>query len=969
MNVSGDRPIGAESVQVALSGDHAQVTVLPEQAAHWARTVEVPAGAGFLPESASGLFVGREEELTSLRRMLTGEGAAAVVQPHRTSARAISGLGGVGKSALALHYAHRYRDSYALVWWVSAESPETIVTGLGRITEQLCPQWARGCGPEDRAAWAIAWLQAHLGWLLVFDNVEDPSHLHPYLGTLSGGHHLATSRRATGWHALAPVMPLGTLPPDEATGLLCSLAFPGQTATAEQREAARRLAEDLGCLPLALEQAGAYAYRTGIDLDTYRRSLALVLDDNRDALSPERTIARIWDHTLTALTARDPLAVTLLHTMAWLAPDGIPRSLLAPLAPHPLALANALGELHAYNMIAFTPDRQGVGVHRLVQTVLRNRNPQVLGRTEAEQAVRQALPLDHSQPDDTIRWERLLPHVYALADTTPTDAGASVESVDTYEMAAQYLYRQGRQAHTTSLREQALTQYVELLGDTHPDTLTSRNNLANAYESAGDLERAIPLHETTLAQCVAVLGDTHRTTLNSRCNLAGAYRQAGDLGRAIPLYETTLAQRVELLGDTHPDTLISRNNLAGAYQEAGDLGRAIPLYETTLAQRVEALGDTHPSSLNSRSNLASAYESAGDLERAIPLYETALAQRVEALGDTHPLTLNSRNNLASAYKSAGHLRRAIPLHETTLAQYVEALGDTHPSTLTSRSNLAYAYESAGDLERAIPLFETTLAQRVEVLGDRHPDTLTSRNNLASAYESAGDLERAIPLHETTLAQYVEALGDTYPDTLTSRSNLAYAYESAGDLERAISLFETTLAQRMELLGDTHPSTLTSRNNLAYAYESAGDLERAIPLYETTLAQRVELLGNTHPSTLTSRNNLAYAYESAGDLERAILLHETTLAQRVELLGDTHPDTLVSRNNLASAYESAGDLERAIPLYETTLAQRVELLGNTHPDTLISRNNLASALKAAKAEQHSDTATGGISSGSLSPPPP
>ncbi|MEU7386198.1 tetratricopeptide repeat protein, partial [Streptomyces tanashiensis] len=99
------------------------------------------------------------------------------------------------------------------------------------------------------------------------------------------------------------------------------------------------------------------------------------------------------------------------------------------------------------------------------------------------------------------------------------------------------------------------------------------------------------------------------------------------------------------------------------------------------------------------------------------------------------------------------------------------------------------------------------------------------------------------------------------------------------------------------------------------------------------------------------------------------LHETTLAQRVELLGDTHPDTLVSRNNLASAYESAGDLERAIPLYETTLAQRVELLGNTHPDTLISRNNLASALKAAKAEQHSDTATGGISSGSLSPPPP
>ncbi|MGW4851276.1 tetratricopeptide repeat protein [Streptomyces sp. NPDC004288] len=519
VNVSGDRPIGAESVQFALSGDHAQVTVLPEQAAHWARTVEVPTGAGFLPESASGVFVGREEELTSLRRMLTGEGAAAVVQPQRTSARAISGLGGVGKSALALRYAHRYRDSYTLVWWVSAESPETIVSGLGRITEQLCPQWARGCGPEERAAWAIAWLQAHPGWLLVFDNVEDPSHLRPYLGTLSGGHHLATSRRATGWHALAPVMPLGTLPPDEATGLLCSLAFPGQTATAEQREAARQLAEDLGCLPLALEQAGAYAYRTGIDLDTYRRSLDLVLDDNRDAPSPERTIARIWDHTLTALNARDPLAVTLLHTMAWLAPDGIPRTLLAPLTPHPLALANALGELHAYNMVAFTPDRQGVSVHRLVQTVLRNRDPQALGRTEAEQAVRQALPPDDSQPDDTLDWERLLPHVHALADTTPADATASAETADTYERAAQYLHRQGRDAHTINLREHTLAQRVEVLGDTHPDTLTSRNNLAGAYESAGHLGRAIPLYETTLAQRLEVLGDTHPHTLGSRNNL------------------------------------------------------------------------------------------------------------------------------------------------------------------------------------------------------------------------------------------------------------------------------------------------------------------------------------------------------------------------------------------------------------------------------------------------------------------
>lgn len=330
VEVTGDRPIGAESIGVAISGDNARIVMLPAEAVHWARTVQTPPGAGFLPESVSGVFVGREQELTDLREMLAGRGSAAVVQSR---ARAIHGLGGVGKSTLALHYADRYRSAYTLVWWITAESPESIVNGLAALAMGVCPQWAQGVGPDERTAWAILWLQAHPGWLLIFDNVEDPTHLRPYLGTLAGGHHLATSRKATGWHTLAPTMALGLLPLDEATDLLSTIAFPNLTPTGEQKEQALRLAEVLGCLPLALEQAGAYAYRTGIDLDTYRRSLGLVLDEDRDVFDPERTIARIWDQTLTAVADRDPLAVTLLHAMAWLAPIDIPRTLLTRSPP------------------------------------------------------------------------------------------------------------------------------------------------------------------------------------------------------------------------------------------------------------------------------------------------------------------------------------------------------------------------------------------------------------------------------------------------------------------------------------------------------------------------------------------------------------------------------------------------------------------------------------------------------------
>ncbi|WP_069768386.1 FxSxx-COOH system tetratricopeptide repeat protein [Streptomyces sp. LUP30] len=789
VRASGERSIGAESIGVAISGDNARVVVLPAQAVHWAHTVRAPAKAGFLPESVSGVFVGRERELTELREMLTGQGSAAVVQPQQpvSRARAIHGLGGVGKSTLALHYADRYRGEYGLVWWIAAESPESIVTSLAAITTRLCPQWAQTVGTDERAAWAITWLQAHPDWLLIFDNVEDPAHLRPYLGTLDGGHHLATSRKATGWHAIAPAIPLGLLPTGEATDLLCAIAFPGQTFTGAQREAARRLAEDLGCLPLALEQAGAYAYRTGTDLDTYRHSLGLVLDEDRDVNDPERTIARIWDQTLTAITARDPLAVTLLHTMAWLAPDDIPRAFLAPLAPDSLALGNALGELHAYNMIAFTDDRQGVSVHRLVQTVLRTRTPTesdpdiyAPGRAEAEQAVREALPtpLNDSLPEPVALWNQLLPHVLALAESTPPGTPASADSIGTYYQAIDYLYRQGRNAHAIPLGTAALTQCEQLLGDTHHNTLTIRHNLALAHREAGDLGRAITLLEANVAQSEQILGNTHPNTLIGRNQLASTYREAGDLGRAIPLFEATFAQSEQTLSNTHPNTLTIRNNLASAYQEAGDLGRAIPLFEATVAHSEQIHGNTHPNTLIRRNNLASAYQEAGDLGRAIPLLEATVAHSEQTLGNTHPNTLTIRNNLASAYQEAGDLGRAIPLFEANVAHSEQIHGNTHPNTLIRRNNLASAYQEAGDLGRAIPLFEANVAHSEQILGNTHPNTLIRRNNLASAYQEAGDLGRAIPLFEAAVAHSEQILGNTHPNTLTIRNNLATARQQA-----------------------------------------------------------------------------------------------------------------------------------------------------------------------------------------------
>jgi hypothetical protein len=697
---------------------------------------ERPAFAGVVPglwnvPARNPHFTGRAQMLSGLRQRLR-------VGEHTLVVQSLYGLGGVGKTQLAVEYAHRFAADYQLVWWIDAEQPVLLGTQLAQLAESLGLLADRPVGEAVRAV--LDALRRRSDWLLILDNVQRPQDLAGYRP--GGAGQVLITSRYPGWGGLGGRLEVDVLTRAETVTLL-RRRLPDLADQLDDR-LADELAAELGDLPLAVSQAAGYLESTGLRVADYLRRFRArrgsLLAHGEAGLYYRGRLDAAWTLSLDRLAAESPAAVALLQVAAFLAPEPIPLHLftghdrhdgghvellaepLRAVAADPDALDDVIGQIVGYSLAR----RQGeqIRLHRLVQAAIRHQLSPAVRQREQDRALALLTAAHPGDPFDSATWPRyaeLAPHMLTTAALADDRADSRRLLLDT----ARYLLEAGdlQACRTVATQLGDRWRQTPTLGPDHPDSLTAAATLTAALDYLGEAEAARALGQDTLERARRVLGSDHPSTVTAAAALTVALAWLGEAETARALGQDTLQRARRVLGSDHPSTVTAAAALTVALAWLGEAETARALGQDTLQRARRVFGPDHPTTLLEAVVLADVLVWLGEVEAARALGQDTLERSRRVFGPDHPLTLWAAVVLTDVLAVLGEGEAARALGQDTLQRAHLVFGPDHPLTLRAAVALTAALVGLGEGEAARALGQDTLQRIRRVLGPDHPTTL------------------------------------------------------------------------------------------------------------------------------------------------------------------------------------------------------------------------------------------------------
>ena len=808
-----------------------------------------PALWGGVPPRNSN-FTGRLDLLDQIRQSLSRHRQSTLIpQP-------LHGLGGVGKSQMAVEFAYRYQSDYQLVWWVQADDERSIRRSLVSLARRLgLPESEDVQDTVDTALDALRRGDPHSRWLLIYDNASEPDVVYPYLP--SGPGHVLITSRSRSWAGAANAIEVDVFSPDESTTLLQAR---WQELTDHD---ALTLATRLGHLPLALEQAVAAHAQTGIPLAEYLRALnnspAAILNEGRPTGYPQ-SVAETFGLAFNNLRQNSPTAAYLLELCTFLSSQPIAISLLTrgrgaqlstelqSLLRDDIPLRRAIRDLGRYALAQLDPARDFIRIHNLVGAVLRDSIPPEQ-RDAIERQAHTVLALANpGRPDSPDTWSQhaqIAPHVVPSGLVYSPDPEARHVVLD----QIRYHYAIGDYASSRDLGQNAVDSWRPSMGPDDELTLVASRHLANSLRALGDIQAARDYNLDTLDRMVRTLGKDHEHSLATANSVAADLRLLGQFKQALRLDEENLARHQRVLGEDDLGTLRVIGNLAADCRQLGDFQRALKLDEASIATRASLYGEEHPLTLFAHTQRISDLYGLGEYHRGLALMREKLPVYEQKLPKNHGDLLLARRILAMLLRKAGYHGPA--LHEAQLVYdaHRSKFGQLHEHTLSARMTLSNAHRTSGDYETALQHGESAMSSYRKVFGDQHPFTLACKANVAIVLLALHSSGQALALNDDALNGFRSALGEDHPHTLCCANNKANVLAAEGQTDAAGSLGQQTLERSRRVHGENHPNTLACAANVALDLDTAGEAVQASTLHKETLQRLRRQLGSDHPETI------------------------------------------------------------------------------------------------------------------------